>query len=93
MEILWSRRHYVPSFHDKDKVVVWESSTGDVKYPPRNDVPMPERYKQQGYQRRELSSLQEIHRFEKQHNVLSEIAWFDRNGRGHDSEVRRPKMR
>jgi hypothetical protein len=46
---------------------------------------MPDRYRQQGFQRKELSSLREIERFEKSHGVGSEVAWFDRgSGRGFD---------
>jgi hypothetical protein len=46
---------------------------------------MPSRYQQQGYARKELTSLREVERFEKSHGVSSEVAWYDRgSGRGFD---------
>jgi len=73
---------------------VWENpSTGEVRYPGRNDQPIPDRYAREGFTRRELTSLRDIQRFEKEHNVKSEVAWFDRgSGRGFDDEYRKPKL-
>lgn len=85
-QILWTGRASHAAVNEKERAVVWEHPlTGEVKYPGRNDVPMPTRYQQQGYQRRELSSLREVERFEKSHGVSSEVAWYDRgSGRGFD---------
>jgi len=74
------------SVHESERAVVWRNpQTGEVRYPGRNDAPIPERYQSQGFQRHELGSLAAIHQFEKQQNVRSEIAWYDRgSGRGAD---------
>jgi hypothetical protein len=82
MEVLWSspssRR---ASVHPSERAVVYENpTTGEVRYPPRNDQKAPE-----GFIRREMCNLSEIHQFEKEKGVRSEIAWFDRgSGRGFD---------
>jgi hypothetical protein len=75
--------------------VVWENpNTGEVKYPGRNDIQIPDRYSKQGFVRRELTSLREVERFEKDHNVRSEIAWFDKgSGRGFDDKFEKPPMK
>ena len=72
--------------HPNERAVLFHNpQTGEVRYPGRNDHPMPAQYKQQGYERMELPSLRAIEQFEKQHKVRSEIAWFDRGtGRGFD---------
>ena len=57
--------------------------TGAVAYPPRNDSPMPERYRRQGYERREFEHLREVEAFEKEKGVINEKAWFN-SGNGVD---------
>jgi hypothetical protein len=90
MEVLWSspssRR---ASVHPSERAVVFENpQTGEVKYPPRNDMAPPS-----GFVRRELSSLQEGRQFAKEHNVKWEISEFDRgSGRGFDTELRASKL-
>ena len=39
---------------------------------------MPKRYRQQGFQHRELKTLREVERFEREAGVQSEAAWFNR---------------
>lgn len=78
-----SFRQYTTAFNDKDACVVWEHpQTGEVRYPGKNDAPMPERYAKQGFQRKEMRTLHEISKFEKSHKVWNERAWCDSNGRG-----------
>lgn len=70
--------------NSKDRVVVWQDpKTGKVSYPGRNDVPMPERYRQRGYVRVEMGSLKEIDRFSKQQGVVNERAHYN-SGNGID---------
>lgn len=64
--------------------VVWEHPvTGEVRYPGRNDAKMPVVYQREGFQKKTMRSLHEIQRFEKQHGVLNERAWYDK-GSGKD---------
>lgn len=65
---------------DKDAVVVFRTSSGEIKYPMRNDAPTPA-----GCERVTMRSLREVESFEKTHNVRSEMAHYDRgSGRGFD---------
>lgn len=67
--------------HTSERSVVFEHpGTGDVKYPGRNDAPMPQRYRDAGYVKRELTSLAESDRFCKQHDVVNEVVEFGRHG-------------
>jgi hypothetical protein len=55
--VRWSKPAELPP---AERPIVWEHPvTGEHKTPGRNDVPMPERYKQQGYVKREFKSYQE----------------------------------
>jgi len=83
-DILWSS--YPPrdaAVHTSERAVVWYHPKYGYRYPGRNDRPMPRYYARQGYERRELPTLHDIHRLEKDGNVLSEVAWFDK-GSGRD---------
>jgi hypothetical protein len=95
MEILWSfSGPRVTSVNPTERIVVYENpATGEVKYPPRNDQPIPAQYAKQGFQKRELSTLAEVHKFEKEKGVRSERAWFDKgSGRDFDSAWRPGKL-
>ena len=83
----WYKRNAVP-LHPKDSVTVYQHPrTGKVLYPGRNDVPMPERYRAQGYERLHLRSLHEIDHFSRQHGVVNEAAHYDPgSGRAYDDE-------
>lgn len=89
MEIFWNapRRNAI-AFDLKDAVVVYEHpETGKIVWPGRNDRPMPERYRLQGYARKEMRSLHEVDQFSKKHNVVNEAAHYDRgSGRSYDTE-------
>ena len=68
--------------HPSERAVVWEHpGTGQIRYPGRNDVPIPERYAKEGFVRREMPTLRDIHAFERERGVKNEKAWFD-NGSG-----------
>jgi len=65
--------------HPSERAVVYRHPlTGKVVYPPRNDQPMQPVYANAGYERVELPSLRDVERLEKQDNVRSDIAWFDK---------------
>ena len=86
----WTRdRGSYAQWGDRDAVVVHVNNDpacpddARLRYPARNDAPLKE-----GYERVTLRSLREVERFERQHNVRSEMAWFDRgSGRGFDDYV------
>jgi hypothetical protein len=67
-----------------ERCVVWQNAqTGEVRYPGRNDVPIPERYAKQGFERREMPTLASLRRFENERGVVNEAAHWDRgSGRG-----------
>lgn len=67
--------------HPRERAVVWHNpKTGQTAYPPQNDVPMPERYERQGYQRVEFDGLRKLDRFCRENKVSNEGVEFDRNG-------------
>lgn len=74
-----------PAVHSTERAVVWRHpGTGQIRYPGRNDSPMPQRYQLQGFERHELPTLRAVEHFEKDHGVHNEKMWFDRNGHGFD---------
>ena len=59
----------------KDRPIVWEHPvTGEIRYPGRNDGEMPQYYKDQGYQKREITSYQEHQKFNKEHGLVNHAA-------------------
>jgi len=87
------KRQGAVAFAKDETAVVWEHpGTGDIKYPGLSTAPMPVRYQQQGYVRRELRTDQDYAKFEKQAKVLSERRWFDRgSGKSFDGDGRLPE--
>lgn len=75
------------SVHASERsVVYYHSGTGKAVYPGRNDVPMPDRYRNQGYERREFHSLRSLEKFEREQGVRAEVAHFDKgSGRAFDT--------
>ncbi len=62
------------------EVVVFRNPDGTYRYPGQNTVPTPP-----GCERVTMRSLREIHEFEKEAGVRSEVAWYDKgSGRGHE---------
>jgi hypothetical protein len=85
LEILWvTSRARDAAVHTSERAVVWrDPKTGTVAYPPTNSAIMPERYQKRGYEYYELPSLNALQKFERDANVRSERAWFDKgSGRG-----------
>jgi len=78
-EIYWhARPRDAAAFGRDETTVVYEHpATGKVVYPGRNDQPMPARYEQAGYVRRELKSLHEVDTFSKEHGVVNEKANYN----------------
>jgi hypothetical protein len=69
---------------DRDSVVVFKDAQGHVKFPLRNDAPVPP-----GCERIVMRSLREVERFERDHNVRSHIAHYD-SGSGHSADDAAP---
>lgn len=80
LEILWTSSHpqAATNTHPSERAVVWQHpQTGEVRWPGRNDVPMPERYAAAGFQRREFETARELEKFEKERNVRNEKLWYN----------------
>lgn len=79
--------------HVRERAVVYyNAATGKVAYPPRNDQPMPAMYAANGYERRELPTLRDIHKLEREQGVRSETAWFDHGTGNADKLAEPPKI-
>lgn len=66
------------AFHPSERAVVYTNPrTGEVRYPPRADVPMPAVYAKQGFVRTELDSPAAIRAFEQTTGRLHERSHFD----------------
>ena len=73
----WGTRKRNAQWSDTDAVLVHvDPKTGDVRYPGRHDARLKE-----GYERQYLRNLQEVNKFEKEHQVANHVMHFDRNGR------------
>lgn len=73
------------SVNPRERAVVWEHpGTGEIRYPGRNDTPMPSYYSREGFVRKELRHLSDIRALERRERVASEIGNFDSNGRSLD---------
>ena len=82
LDIVFSGAPVHQPWHPSDAIVVFKDKDGNVRYPGRNDVPTPD-----GFERVTMRSLREVERFEREHNVRSEVAWFDKgSGRGSERE-------
>lgn len=86
LEQVWWKRTVSRNaqWDDNTSVMVFkDAATGKVRYPGRHDAKMPA-----GYERVYLRSLREVESFEKQHNVRSEMAWYDKGtARGFDDNI------
>jgi len=64
--------------HSSEKsVVYYNPHTGERRTPPRNDLPLPDVYARQGYERREIQSMVA---YEKETGVIHEASNWGRNG-------------
>lgn len=67
----------ISSIHTSERSVVYRNPrTGETRYPPRNDQPMPDVYAKQGYVRQELSSAQSIREFERSTGRIHEATHY-----------------
>ncbi len=65
--------------HPSERAVVYiNESNGQLRYPARNNEPIPERYSAQGFTRHELPNLRSLERLEKAYGVVSEAAHFEK---------------
>lgn len=73
-EVWWgARKNRDAQWGDRDAVVVFRNpSTGEYRYPGRNDRPAPE-----GYETITMRSLREVEAFEKQAKVTCEAMHYD----------------
>lgn len=88
MEIAWNgrKRPYI-GIHPWDRSVIWYNpKTGRRATPGRNDVPMPKRYKDLGYERREFTTLRELDAHCKENNLVNEAGNYNSNGHSYDEE-------
>lgn len=79
-EINWMSGRSVPAaVHSKERSVVYRNpKTGSVAYPGRNDLPMPDRYARNGYERVEFDSLNKLDKFCAEKKLVNETASFDK---------------
>jgi len=81
------------SVHANERSVVWEHpGTGEIRYPGRNDAPMPARYQKEGFVRKEFTSLRSLERFECSHNVLNDKAHYNPGNSSDQEEPSRKRM-
>lgn len=67
--------------HPSESVVVWSHPRHGIRYPGRNDVPMPPQYRRWGFERREIRTVHELAKFERQNKVCNEKLNYDSNGK------------
>ena len=78
-EIQWSLgTAHVAAVNERERAVVWAHPVHGVRYPGRNDAPMPEAYRKAGFERKELASYSELQRFCKAKGVANEHVECDR---------------
>jgi hypothetical protein len=66
------------AIHPSERAVVYRNArTGEIRYPARNDSPVPPVYARQGYERCELESPQAIRQYEKETGRMHERSHYD----------------
>lgn len=66
---------------DREAIVLYEHPTKGVRWPGRNDAPIPAHFACEGFVRKEYKGgIADVRRIEKQHGVTSEIGNYDRSG-------------
>ena len=87
MDIMWKRRAQSASVHSSERAAIWyNTATGKHATPGLNNVPMPERYRKAGYERREFHSLRDLDSYCKSENLLNHAANYDNSGRAYDDD-------
>lgn len=65
--------------------------TGEIRYPARNDQPVPQVYARQGYERQELTTHADVRRFEKETGRIHERSHYDPgSGRAERDNIAEP---
>lgn len=77
---------------NSQKIVVYEHPDGRIEYPGRADAPMPKRYRDQGFQRREILPS-EVTAFEKKNHVTCESLHWGSKGMNAPSEDPVPELK
>jgi hypothetical protein len=76
------------AIHPSERAVVYRNPrTGEVRYPARNDQPVPPVYARQGFVRDELRSVSDVRRFEKETGRLHERSHYDPGSGRADREL------
>lgn len=63
--------------------------TGETRYPPRNDQPMPAVYAKQGYVRQELTSAQSVREFERSTGRIHEATHYHKGSGNAEKDLAR----
>ncbi len=68
----------IRAIHTSERTVVYSNPrTGEVRFPARNDQPIPQVYAKQGFERQELESARDVAAFEKRTGRIHERSWCD----------------
>ena len=68
------------AIHTSERSVIYRNPrTGEIRYPARNDQPVPPVYAKQGYERQELTNSAEIKSFERASGRLHEATHWYKN--------------
>jgi hypothetical protein len=88
MVILWTAppRSHIGLHPSERPVVYFNPATGKHATPMRADVPMPDRYRAWGYERREFTSVHELDAFCKANNLVHHKSHYDNSGRAYDDD-------
>lgn len=66
------------SIHPSERTVIYRNpKTGEHRTPARNDLPMPEVYRRQGYVREELATHRDVRHFQKETGLIHERSHYD----------------
>lgn len=79
LEILWQASSpHTALAHPHQRTVIYRNpKTGDVAYPPSNALPMPQRYRDAGYERVEFEHARDLEQFEREKGVRNEKLWYN----------------
>jgi len=76
------------AIHTSERSVVYRNPrTGEIRYPARNDQPVPPVYARQGYERHELRSAAEVRAFERSTGRVHEASWYDKGSATAEREL------
>src|SRR5262245_58364600 len=76
------------AIHSAERVVIYENPrTGEIRIPGRADRPVPAKYAQEGYERRELHTFADIRRVEEAKGLIHEQSNYDTNSATADRDT------